>query len=509
MTLRAAAARVVAVAAIVAAAACSRAPRLVLPDAPVALDLGRPPIINPLNLRDLAIPGATSVAEVGSIDGVAVSIDELDARSGKPFSRIGERIYDARDAAWRWLLERTALERLAAADHLDLPSLLRREYARLPAPPAAELDGLLAAGAIAELPAAERRSAAVALWRVRHWEILRSLLVQRGLAGVAYGRLQLMLIAPGIERPETVVARIGGRDVTRAELHRLASYEEPLAQDEYVHVAELQFAERTSELLLQREAKQRRITVAVLEARALAAAPPLRDADVRAFVRDNPAYARDPQGHTRAVAVVENLRQVHAHEQLLARLRAGAHIVFSLRRPGFDRLRPEMVAPLRHGSGPATLTALHGLGCDNCARGTRLVIGIAAAHPQLRVESGEYFSRERLGSYRAALAVRCADEQGKAWELMVALARDFRRGLVDELTAEARPLGLDERRFRRCLDEDRALPIIFENVALAERLGLERNVPALFVNGTRLDDLADPTRLQEHVTAALALPPLP
>lgn len=477
-------------------------PRAPLPAEPVALDLGRPPIINPLNLRDLGIPGARGIATVGAIDGEEIAIDRLDERSGRPFTRVGQRIYDAREAGWRWLLERTALTRLARSAGVDLPSLLEREWAALPAPSDAELAD--ASSPIRELPEAERKLAARSLWRIRKWAVARSLLVQQGLAGVSYGRLQLMLIAPGIDKPETPVAKLDGRDVTRAELRRLAGYQEQLAAVEYVHIARLQFDAYAGDHLVAREAARQHVTVAELEARELKRLGPPSPAEVDQFVRENPPYAAAPDGRAKARETLADIRPVKARESLRARLRSAAKVEFFLSTPPFAPAKLELVAPLSVGDAhaPAVLTALHGLGCDNCARGTKLIFELLAAFPQLRLESAEYFSRDRLGSYRAALAVRCAADAGKAGELMTALVSGFRAGLVGELAELGRAHGLGDA-FRRCLEEDRHLPIIFENLALAERVGLERNVPGLFVNGIRLDDLTDPVKLRAHVEEAL------
>src|SRR5262249_50307342 len=129
-----------------------------LPNEPAELDLGPGPLRNPLNLYDMMIEGSPDYEVVGAVGSTRVTMRDLDARSVGAFGRIGERMYAARDAGWRWLLERRALERQAREAGLALLPYLRREFDHLSPAPKAQSD-----------PSS---------WRWKQWQVKRSLLVQ-------------------------------------------------------------------------------------------------------------------------------------------------------------------------------------------------------------------------------------------------------------------------------------------------------------------------------------------
>lgn len=95
-------------------------------------------------------------------------------------------------------------------------------------------------------------------------------------------------------------------------------------------------------------------------------------------------------------------------------------------------------------------------------------------------------------SLPAALAVRCAGEEGRFWEMHdLLLARQARWGPAEaagRLFREyARELGLDEARFGACLEERRYLERVMASHEYGKQLGV-RGTPTLFLNGRMLDN---------------------
>lgn len=483
-----------------------------LPAEPLGVDLGPSPIRNPLNVYDMMIEGAPRYEAAGAIDGVMVTTGELDAQSIGALTRVGERVYEARDRGWRWLLERSALERLARDAGMALVPFLERQYARLPAPGDAELAPHLAR--VRELAPEERARAARSLWRIEAWAVLRSVLVHEGLGRVPHQRIQQRITPPVHGDPTTVEAVVDGREVTRAEMRHLAGYQEEIARREWWRIAKMQFDTYVGRTLVEREARRLGITPEELERREVAALGAPTEAELATFLRENPEYATDPKGRERARDQLRRLREIRGREALDARLRGAARIELQLKEPEFPRYAVDVPAPRRRGdpSAPVVIHALHGLGCDNCARGSKLVLLLLRKYDgRVRLVAGDYFGRGRLSSYRGALALRCGEEQEpeKAWALFARLVDDFGKGEVGELATRAAEAGLDRAAFTTCMDEDRYLPAIFENVGVAERIGLERNVAGIWVNGVRIGDLAQTDEVIRQVEAALALPPLP
>ncbi len=472
-----------------------------LRDSPTSLDLGSGPIRNPLNLYDIGIAGAPAPSTVGKIDQVVVTVQDLESRSVGAFSRISERLYAAEDDGYRWLVEHTALTRQAEKAGQELLPFLQAQFDQLPSPTMAELDELLAGLPLADMPEAERVRAARSLWRIERWTQRRHELVLAGRTGLKFERLRRRISTPDYADPATVVARIGDRDITRDELRRLSGYKAEMARREYYRILKMQFDEYVDEFLLTREADHLSITVDALLAHEAESMPVADKAAVDKYLKDNPEYAKDPQGRERARDNLRRLREIDAKANLLKRLHEESQIVFFLKEPQFAAYPIEVPWPRFHGpaDAPHTVIAFHSLGCDRCTRGARLLLTILeAGKGQYRLEAGDYFEDGQLGAYRGALALRCAPD-AKRDDLLRALAASFGHGQIDELVDKATALGIDRESFLECLQADRYLPGILENIAMAKRLGLERNILGIFANGVRIGDLGDPAKVLDHL----------
>jgi hypothetical protein len=487
------------------------APARALPAAPVPVDLGREPIVNPLNLWEMMIEGSPDHETVGTIGGRRVTTRQLDDASNRLLTRIGDRMYLARDAGWRALLEREGLRRAAAAANQELGAFLAAQYATLPAPTRDDLARMAAHPDLAAIPERERTDAARSLWRQQRWLVLRSLLVADGLRGVLRERLQLMLVNPAFAPPTTSIGKIGDHVITRAELHLAAGYEEQLGRREYFDAARTIFDELAGQELLERAATAAGVSPDELVARERAGLGPPPEDEVARFVAENPAYATE---RARAVDAVRTLREVGARDALIARLgKASGGVTFHLREPAFDRIPVALGAPRRAGSAPAgtphVIEILHCVGGPTCAKGTPLVRALVARYgARARVELGDYWSGVDAVRLRHAIAMRCAGERVAAasWAMFEHLADHEGQATTAELLAAARAVGVDERTFRACLAEDRHVPEITEDTLRAHQLGLDLNILGVWVDGWRVDNLGDPDHVFRVVQDALDRP---
>ncbi len=462
-----------------------------LPHVEVAIELGREPIVNPLNLWDLLIEGATQLDLVGVIADENITTRVLDDRSAQLLTRIGDRIYEARDAGWRWLVERDGLRRVAGDK--SIAALLADQTARLPLPDDAALAPYLRRDDVAALPADDARAAALSLWRWDAWRMRRSVLVARGLEGVTVNRRQLMLVERELTTPDAVVGDIGDRKITRRELHLAAGYPEQIARREYVEAARVAFEDLTRERLL--------------AGVKLPATPAPSEAEVDAFIAQHPEYRTAENGRGRARADVSTLRAAAARDALLSRLAAERGVRFDLRPSPFEAISPDVDAPRVGGATRAahSLEILHCVGTATCAMGTELVAKILGSlGDHVRLVAGDYFEQPRLTTLRGALAMRCAEEQGRGWAIAVALARGAPAASSIDLDARAAASGVELNAFHGCMATDRWLPTVFENVARAQVLGLQMNMIGIWIDGMRIESLSDPAAAVEEVRARIS-----
>ncbi|HUQ06726.1 MAG TPA: thioredoxin domain-containing protein [Kofleriaceae bacterium] len=483
-------------------------PARVLPASPVPVDLGREPIVNPLNLWEMMIEGSPDHETVGTIGARRITTRQLDDASGHLLTRIGDRVYLARDAGWRALLEREGLRRAAAAANQELGAFLAAQYATLPSPTRDDLARMSAHRDLAAIPERERIDAARSLWRQQRWLVLRSVLVADGLRGVLRERLQLMLVNPAFAPPTTSIGKIGDHVVTRAELHLAAGYEEQLARREYFDAARTIFDELAAKELLENAATAAGVTSDELIARERAGLGPPPEDEVARFIAENPAYASE---RARAVDAVRTLREVGAKDTLVARLaKAAGGVTFLLREPAFDRIPVALASPRRAGSAaadaPHRIEILHCVGGPTCAKGSALVRAIVARHgARARVELGDYWTGVDAVRLRHAIAMRCAGERdaSASWAMFEHLVDHEGQATTALLVTASRAIGVDERAFRACLADDRHLPEITEDTLRAQQLGLDLNILGVWVDGWRIDNLGDLDHVHRAVQRAV------
>lgn len=108
----------------------------------------------------------------------------------------------------------------------------------------------------------------------------------------------------------------------------------------------------------------------------------------------------------------------------------------------------------------------------------------------------------------AAIAARCAGEQGRYWEMHdILLAQQSRWGSSDApgraFRDYAAQLALDAESFQACLQERRPLEAVMASHAYGQSLGVN-GTPTLFLNGRRLDNRteADYETLERLILAA-------
>jgi protein-disulfide isomerase len=86
----------------------------------------------------------------------------------------------------------------------------------------------------------------------------------------------------------------------------------------------------------------------------------------------------------------------------------------------------------------------------------------------------------------AAVAAKCAAEQGKYWEMYHELFEN-QRALSDEnLKSYGKKIGLNESKYQTCLSKpEKQLALIEKNYSTGEKLGVT-GTPAFFINGRRV-----------------------
>ncbi len=155
----------------------------------------------------------------------------------------------------------------------------------------------------------------------------------------------------------------------------------------------------------------------------------------------------------------------------------------------------EMAKGITRGSAgaPVTILVFEDYTCPHCAEFT---IHVEPEIVQKLVETGkaklifhDFPLRPETGSFLAARAARCANDQGKFWAYQTVLFRTQSTwmGAPDKepaLVRAAHGVGLDIGAFRSCLDSDRHAADVSEDLQLAKALGLD-GTPSVLVGSAK------------------------
>ena len=320
-----------------------------------------------------------------------------------------------------------------------------------------------------------------------------------GIGRLPWLALALLLAGSVTSWADDVVATIGDESVQRAELLTVASFSleetelERLrcqVEADWSHAEVLQtfLRQLVHERLLDLEAGRTGMTVEAILASVYEAVPPIEDAAVAAFYREN--QSRIPY----ALSAVAD--QIRAFLRQQAEQQAEAEFLGVLeQRFAVDyRLEPfrldvaaDGFATLGPQDAPVTIVEFSDFECPFCAR----------VQPALQRAKREYGDRLRIvyrhyplanihaNAQKAAEASLCAGEQGLFWEMHDLMFAEQAALSVPDLKDKAGRIGLDRAAFDACLDSGRHHETVRDDIRAGAAAGVS-GTPALFVNGRPL-----------------------
>lgn len=386
--------------------AASIEPREALPDAELPVVSAHAWLSSPINLWDIGLEGTRKHDVIGTINGREVHMNELDQQSVGAFGAIAQRIFDARDRAMTWLVERRAIER---------------------------------AGGMRALHRLEAHS-------FHTFAIARSVLVRR--TAIAFDRLQVNIFEPSYASSNVILAKLDGVSFDRAMIDRYAGSTLQLARREYYTLLVNQW--------------DKLVTRTLREGHVVSEVPAATPNELAALYAEQPAYQSDPE---RARALIVGRKRDALEKALDVKLRSEAKIELLVKEPAIEPIATDgAVAPITIGAGPPVVL-FQPFGCGRCGAATKRAQALAATHTVTIVD---FVAPEEPASIVGAMAVRCA--YNKAWPMAQVLADDPGSADIESLAARASRAGADVVRFRVCMREERFMPEVVENTKLAARV---------------------------------------
>ncbi len=106
-------------------------------------------------------------------------------------------------------------------------------------------------------------------------------------------------------------------------------------------------------------------------------------------------------------------------------------------------------------------------------------------------------------AFQAAIAARCAREQGRFWEMHDKLFENQYALATNDLLRYASELGLDLERFRSCMDSERYVEAVKQDIAIGQEFGVVA-IPTFFINRHRIVGLRPLSTFEEVIDQELA-----
>lgn len=319
--------------------------------------------------------------------------------------------------------------------------------------------------------------------------------------------LMLLYLGHAIGQNEaTVVARVGGLQITMADLEQEESAKLLSAHYQYYQAETKALDDLIDKKLIEQKAKSENLTTEqFLEREVNSQVKDPSEDQMKVYYEgletDQPYEAvRDK--------ILEKIRQLRTQREralLVQKLRADIPVYIDLTPP---RVNVEVKnAQMTRGpeKAPVTLIEFADYECPYCQRVAADVKKLADDFPNKVAFTYKDFPLPmHARAEKAAEAARCAAAQNKFWEFHDELFRSKELD-VDELKAQAKALKLDSGQFDKCLDSGAEAAAVDHDRKEGMRLGIT-GTPSFFINGHYMSGALDYKTLREVVEQQLGAP---
>jgi len=323
-------------------------------------------------------------------------------------------------------------------------------------------------------------------------------------AGMCLGTVVASSHGQSSNDPAVVVANVGGKNLTMADLQQKEGGKLLQAEYQYYLNERKALEELIDDQLLANEAHQRNISLdELLNTEVYKGVKDPTEDQLQVYYEG--LDTQEPYEAVRADVLqhIRELRRAKARTAFIENLRKQASINVLLMPPSVDL---NLAKAYTKGSqdAPVVFVEFADYECPYCQK----------VNPQIQQLKKEYGDKVALvfkdfplpmhhTAEKAAEASRCAGEQGKFWEYHDVLF--YSRQLdVDALKEHARVLKLDGDKFDACLDNGTQAAAVKQDFEEGKSLGLT-GTPSFFVNGHFFSGVIDYGTLKDMVNQQLNL----
>jgi predicted DsbA family dithiol-disulfide isomerase len=213
--------------------------------------------------------------------------------------------------------------------------------------------------------------------------------------------------------------------------------------------------------------------------------PEPSDQQVRAVYERFKSQIHRPYKDARAeiIGFIKSQEASQKKKDLLRKLREDHGLKIFMKAPRFE-VEVAGHPSLGPDKAPITIVEFTDFQCPFCKRAQSAVEEIRAKYgDKVKLVHADFpLASIHQHAMAAALAARCANEQGKFWQYRDALFADQSKLEPADLKATASKLGLDTKKFDACYDSAKYAQEVQQDVSRGQMLGID-GTPAFFING--------------------------
>lgn len=313
-------------------------------------------------------------------------------------------------------------------------------------------------------------------------------------------------------REPAPAAKIGERTITYDELvlpvaNRVFDLQEQIYRLERDRLDQL-----LAKLVIEREAEQQNRKAHELVKDYLAAQTiTVQDGEIAAYYLENRARLGDWRGTEEELKaqIRAYLQQLKREQRLLEYARSlyprhGVEIY--LKEPQYPTIQVHLDQDdpvLGPENAPVTIVEFSDYQCPACRRSHELVRELRQSYgDRVRWVFKDFPMPGHQWARRAALAARCAAEQGKFWEYQDALFASQEELTPDRLTQLAGELNLQLEPFHQCLETDKFQPRLNKDLEQGRKLGFD-TTPTFVINNRVVSGAPPAARFRQIINEEL------
>ena len=314
----------------------------------------------------------------------------------------------------------------------------------------------------------------------------------RKTAGTFFASAAALLMVGGLaayagdsEAPDAVLAKVGTHKITEAEVDQKYRDEINNLNAQVYEVKEHAIEAIASDHLLQEAARKEHLSLEAYIAREIDAKvkEPTEDLVRRNYEvlrRQLPRpYEQEKPG---IIWLLKKQEKNTMLQQLLASLRTEIVVTNYLKSPLFD-IPTNGHYSLGPTNAPVTIVEFGDFECPFTRRAEATLKQVRAKYGnKLRLVYFDFTQYEHKHAFQAAMAARCAGEQGKFWEFHDALFADQSKLAPVDLKATAAGLKLDMTKFNSCFAQSKYGDDLARDVGEGRNLRIE-GTPTFYING--------------------------